>query len=53
MFLQELNGMYIADLATDYSVDREQEADCSTDSALDGKRLMLMDASHTARLACA
>jgi hypothetical protein len=52
VFIQELNGMFLADLATEYSVDREQETE-GTGEALDGKRLVLVGLSHATRLASA
>jgi hypothetical protein len=50
MFIQELNGMFLTDLATEYSVNREQDTE-GTGDALEGKRLMLVGSIHATRLA--
>jgi hypothetical protein len=52
VFIQDLNRMFLADLATEYSVDREQETE-GTGDALEDKRLVLVGSSHATRLASA
>jgi hypothetical protein len=52
LLAEVLNESFMTELAKEFNTDRERGADeAGTDSALDGKRFILIGASHASRLA--
>jgi hypothetical protein len=53
MLAEHLNNIFMTDLALEFSADRDFMYECNADSMLLGKRLVVIGASHSTRLACA